>query len=140
MAELEGYDVGYGKPPRATQFQKGQSGNPKGRPKGSENMETILQRTLMEKIRVVVNGSPRMVPKVEVAVTQAVNQAAGGSLKALKEILDLWRWTESRGRAQEPDEATDEPGNDREVLEQLAARIRGQFKPGSDVVGLEGGA
>jgi hypothetical protein len=28
-----GYEVGYGKPPQSTQFKKGKSGNPKGRPK-----------------------------------------------------------------------------------------------------------
>lgn len=32
-----GYEVGYGKPPAAHRFQKGQSGNPKGRAKGSKN-------------------------------------------------------------------------------------------------------
>lgn len=32
-----GYEVGYGKPPAAHRFQKGQSGNPKGRSKGSKN-------------------------------------------------------------------------------------------------------
>jgi hypothetical protein len=29
-----GYEVGYAKPPPYTRFRKGQSGNPKGRPKG----------------------------------------------------------------------------------------------------------
>jgi hypothetical protein len=29
------YKVGYGKPPRSGQFKRGNSGNPKGRPKGS---------------------------------------------------------------------------------------------------------
>ncbi|MGJ3627161.1 DUF5681 domain-containing protein [Sphingomonas sp. MMS24-JH45] len=32
------YEVGYGKPPIHARFQKGQSGNPKGRKKGSKNL------------------------------------------------------------------------------------------------------
>ena len=31
------YEVGYGKPPKSTQFKPGRSGNPKGRTKGSRN-------------------------------------------------------------------------------------------------------
>ena len=37
------YDVGYGKPPKATRFRKGQTGNPKGRPKTSKNVGTMLE-------------------------------------------------------------------------------------------------
>ena len=31
--------VGYKTPPKNTQFQPGQSGNPKGRPKGTKNQQ-----------------------------------------------------------------------------------------------------
>jgi hypothetical protein len=42
--------VGYGKPPQSTRFQKGVSGNPKGRPKGSLNVASLFLRTLLETI------------------------------------------------------------------------------------------
>ncbi len=32
--------VGYCKPPKRTRFQPGQSGNPRGRPKGTKNLKT----------------------------------------------------------------------------------------------------
>jgi hypothetical protein len=35
--ELSNYEVGYGRPPKASQFPAGRSGNPKGRPKGARN-------------------------------------------------------------------------------------------------------
>ncbi len=37
-------DVGYGKPPKATRFRKGRSGNPKGRQRGDENLLSVFKR------------------------------------------------------------------------------------------------
>lgn len=38
----DGHKVGYGKPPKKTQFKRGQSGNPKGRPKGTKNKKVTF--------------------------------------------------------------------------------------------------
>ena len=44
------YEIGYGKPPKKHQFKPGQSGNRKGRPKGTKNTATLLREILDRKI------------------------------------------------------------------------------------------
>ena len=83
------YDVGYGKPPVSTQFKKGQSGNPAGRARGKLNLATVLERAISAGV-VVNDGGRRLTKsKLEVAVTQAVNKAAGGDLKAFGMLIKL---------------------------------------------------
>ena len=53
------HDAGYGKPPRHSRFKKGQSGNPKGRPRGSRNFSTDVKATLEEPIRVTITARPK---------------------------------------------------------------------------------
>jgi hypothetical protein len=81
--------VGYGKPPQSTRFQKGVSGNPKGRPKGSLNVASLFLRTLREKVVVNENGRRKTVTKLEAALKQLVNKAASGDLRALQQLVAL---------------------------------------------------
>ncbi|MGO9451557.1 MAG: DUF5681 domain-containing protein [Candidatus Binataceae bacterium] len=81
------YQVGYGKPPRLTQFKKGQSGNPKGRPRGSKNATTLLKEALSEQVVITENGRRRTITKKEAIVTQIVNKAASGDHRAIQLLL-----------------------------------------------------
>jgi hypothetical protein len=58
------YEVGYGKPPTSGQYAKGKSGNPKGRPKGSKNLSTLVQQESRQLVR--ING-PRGPRKIRLA-------------------------------------------------------------------------
>lgn len=83
------YEVGYQKPPKATQFAKGQSGNPNGRPKGMKNWATVLHEALEQKVTVIVNGTSKQVTKMEAATTQLVNKAASGDAYSIRLMLQL---------------------------------------------------
>ena len=69
------YEVGYGIPPKNTRFKKGQSGNPRGRPKGAKSWKTLLEEVLNERITVVINGKPRRITKKRALTMQAYNVA-----------------------------------------------------------------
>ena len=118
-------NVGYKKPPTATQFAKGKSGNPKGRPKGSKNLRTILAQELSEKITVHENGKSRRFTMQEVMIKQAVQKAAKGDAKALQTLLSLTMKVD-------PDHAT-APYNapleahEQEILADFIKRVKAQI-------------
>jgi uncharacterized protein DUF5681 len=85
----ESYEVGYGKPPKRTQFQKGLSGNPNGRPKGTLNFTTVFLRTLREKVVTTENGKKKIITKLEASLKQLVNQAASGDLRAVSQVAAM---------------------------------------------------
>ena len=114
--------VGYGKPPKDTQFKPGQSGNRKGRPKGSLNIATILARTLREQVAVNEGGRRRSISKLEAAVKQIVNKAATGDAAAIRFLIGLTQMVETQFEPQGP--PAELPENDRKVMASLLARIQ----------------
>ena len=89
MSAPSSYEVGYGRPPQSSQFKTGQSGNPRGRPKGSKNLQTLLREELDQKVQVTENGRPRLMSKRRVAVRQQVDKAVKGDAKAFNVLVKL---------------------------------------------------
>src|ERR1700680_1782546 len=116
------YEVGYGKPPLHTRFQKGKSGNPKGRPRGKKNMSTLLSTALNASIVVVENGRRHRITKREAIVTQLVNKSAAADLKATQIVLAMLREVESQ------DDGSADPAvfaeADHEIIRRIQARLR----------------
>ena len=83
------YEVGYGKPPKHTQFTKSRSGNPKGRPKGSNNFGTDVKRALKAPVRLTKDGSPKTVSTQEAALLRLREKALKGDARALDRLLAL---------------------------------------------------
>src|SRR5262245_45017231 len=99
---LPEYKVGYCQPPRHTQFRKGRSGNPKGRPKGSRNFESLVELELKRKIEVRENGQPKRISKLELSAKQLANGAAAGKLQYIQfvqPIMERLRVQEERRQA-----------------------------------------
>ena len=114
--------MGYGKPPRHTRFTKGQSGNPRGRPRGAKNLKTLLSEALNECVIVTENGGRRKVTKREAIITQLVNRSATADWRAIKILLDLVREIEGQSDPASPETFAFNEA-DEKVLEQLRARF-----------------
>ena len=84
--------TGYGKPPKHTRFQKGQSGNPGGRPKREPSKldpGKILQSIDNEELIVVIDGKSQRMLKAAIYFRQIFNKAIKGSLPDARLIAKM---------------------------------------------------
>ena len=115
------YEVGYGKPPKAGQFKPGQSGNKKGRPKGSKNLKTDLKDVLGETITVTVNHKQKKITKQKAMLLSAVAKAVKGDMKATNTLISLiLKILPEDLEAEELDQLSE---TDQKILEQFAADV-----------------
>lgn len=98
------YEVGYAKPPAASRFKPGQSGNPKGRPKGSKNKRPGMHEERMKDIildeayrDITVREGHRSVsiPMVQAVMRSLTVNAAKGQHRAQRLFSKLLAEVES---------------------------------------------
>ena len=75
-------DVGYGKPPKKSQFQPGESGNPKGRPKGAKNIKTVVEQEAYSTVTIKEGGKTSKVTKLEALAKSTMANGIKGDPKA----------------------------------------------------------
>ena len=103
------YAVGYARPPTSSQYQPGQSGNPKGRPKGTRNVSSMARDALERTVNVKVKRTWRKMTVRKAGYLRLAERAVAGDAKALDYLLSL----ESEERA---------PGSDQAETQSSAAK------------------
>ena len=91
-----------GNPPKHTQFRKGTSGNPRGRPKGSKNLATYLMEAARDQASATVDGRTRPISNLQATALQLARQSAGGNQVAMGRFLDWIDELETRAASVKP--------------------------------------
>jgi Family of unknown function (DUF5681) len=82
------YRVGYGKPPLRRRFKKGQSGNPKGRPKKIPDLSELIGEELESTRYVEIDNKRVKLTVAKLLVKQFIRLAMKGDPKALFPALE----------------------------------------------------
>jgi len=99
------YEVGYGRPPVKTQFQPGQSGNRKGRPKAARNVNSIIRDSVFKLREATIDGKKKRMTQFEIGVHQLMNKFMTGDAKAAAQVLALLAKMQELGSAAKSEEA-----------------------------------
>jgi hypothetical protein len=121
--------VGYGRPPVGHRFKKGQSGNPKGRPKGARGLKSEIAEVLNETFP-VAGSRKRVTTRKAVLLKQREKAIKSGDARAASLLLGFAQSLEDEEAArasQAETEARDE--HDRALIEAALLRL---IKPDAD--------
>jgi hypothetical protein len=120
------YDIGYGKPPKDTQFKPGSSGNPAGRPKGVKNLATDLVDELGEKVLVTEGAKQVTITKQRAMVKSLMAKALKGDVNAANTLIKLILGSEEKNNA--AGKLEELSTDDQAVLDSFQAQILGKSK------------
>jgi Family of unknown function (DUF5681) len=123
------YRIGYKRPPKSTQFRKGQSGNPRGRPK-TRSLKSDLAKELMRPIRILVNGRKTTVSTQQAVLIAVTEKAMKGDPRSAAVIFNLVKqMLESDADENQLDAQLSSA--DKEIIQAFLQRQLRNRKPGS---------
>lgn len=117
--------VGYQRPPRQHRWQKGHSGNPSGRKKGSRNKTTIIIHLMEQKLGRRIDDLSKLT-RYEAMLLKGIQKALTGDTKAMAFILR--RYDDAAGASTAPAHITSE--QDEIVYAALVDKIRRELEDG----------
>ncbi|MBV6489591.1 MAG: hypothetical protein GHHEDOFH_03587 [Pseudorhodoplanes sp.] len=118
MSETE--KAGPKRPPKAYQFKPGQSGNPRGRPKGTRNLGTDLKDILGRRVSIREDGKERRISRQEALLLSLYNKALRGDVRAATAIINML--SKLAPASAKPPEAPSLSQNDERILADFLRR------------------
>ena len=83
------YEVGYGKPPKANQFRRGRTGNPRGKRQGEENTISAFKRIVSKRVKINDGEKVRTITLAEAVILKNCNAAVQKDPFAMSNIFRL---------------------------------------------------
>lgn len=124
------YAVGNKKPPKHSQFKRGHSGNPKGRPKGSDGVRKRLGRMLNGRVSINNNGKSVKLSRLDRGLLLLADGFSKGDWKCVPPVLKIMEGDETRQAAEQT--ASDFAMPDEANLAFIYKRLSRHFKGGPD--------
>src|SRR5258707_14621982 len=82
-------EIGYGKPPKANQFRKGRTGNPRGKRQGEENTISAFKRIVSKRVKINDGEKVRTITLAEAVILKNCNAAVQKDPFAMSNIFRL---------------------------------------------------
>lgn len=124
MTNETDYKIGFCKPPVHTRFKPGQSGNPKGRPRGIMDTHRLIDAILSKKVSAIIDGVPIKITKKQAMLLRLANNAASGDINSLRLLMPQLLQIDAKKEASARAKADAISRTDREILDEYINGIK----------------